>query len=48
MAEEWSEELKRFDERTRKRRARAKEQDDKAREVIRDAEERPDIEKPAE
>ena len=36
MDGEWSEELKRFDERTTKRRVRAKEQDEKAQEMIRE------------
>lgn len=40
MADEWDEALKRFDERTVKRRERAKENDEKAQQVIRDAEER--------
>lgn len=46
--EEWKEELARFDERTAQRRARAKEQNDKAQELIRAAEERRDRKTPAE
>ena len=34
--EEWKKELAQFDERTTKRRARAKEQDDKAQDMIRE------------
>ncbi len=46
MADDWDEALKRFDERTVKRRARAKEQDEKAQEMIREAQERQDSDKP--
>jgi len=46
--EDWKKELKEFDERTAKRRAKAKEQNDKAQEMIREAEERRDRDKPAE
>ena len=42
MADDWNEALKRFDERTVKRREKAKENDEKAQEVIREAEERQD------
>jgi hypothetical protein len=48
MADDWNEALKRFDERTAKRRARAKEQEEKAREVIREAQERQGNDEPAE
>jgi hypothetical protein len=40
--------LKRFDERTAKRRAKAKEHEDEAQELIREAEARRDRDKPAE
>ena len=40
MDKDWNEALKRFEERTVKRRERAKENDEKAQEVIREAEER--------
>jgi hypothetical protein len=40
MAEDWNEALKRFDERTVKRREKAKEHDEEAQRVIREAEER--------
>ena len=40
MADEWNEELRRFHERTAKRRAKAKEHDEEARALIREAEER--------
>jgi len=48
MAGDWDEALKRFDERTVKRRAKAKEHDDEAQEIIREAQERHDSEKPDE
>ena len=48
MAEDWNEALKRFDERTVKRQAKAKEYDDEAQNLIREAEERHDKDKPAE
>jgi hypothetical protein len=47
MADEWDEALKRFDERTVQRRERAKEHDQKAQEIIRQAEERHGSEKPS-
>jgi hypothetical protein len=40
MTDDWNEALKRFDELTVKRRERAKENDEKAQQVIREAEER--------
>jgi hypothetical protein len=40
--EEWKKELAQFDERTTKRRVRAKEQDEKAQDMIREADERRD------
>lgn len=40
MTDEWDEALERFDERMAKRRARTKEQQEKAQELIREAEER--------
>jgi hypothetical protein len=40
MADDWNEALKRFDERTVKRRERAKENDEEAQRVIREADER--------
>ena len=46
--EVWKKELEQFDERTSKRRARAKEQDEKAQEMIRESEDRRDRDKPAE
>ena len=48
MDDDWNEALKRFDERTTKRREKAKEQDEKAQEVIREARERRDTDKPDE
>ena len=48
MDDEWKKELERFDERTAKRRARAKDQEEKAQEMIREAEERRDRDTPAE
>jgi len=48
MDDEWKKELDRLDERTANRRARAKEQDEKAQDLIREAEERRDRDKPAE
>jgi hypothetical protein len=48
MADDWDEALKRFDERTLKRRAKAKEQEEKAQELIREAQERHDSDKPVE
>jgi hypothetical protein len=47
MDEEWKKELERFDERTAKRRARAKEQEEKAQEMIREGVERRDRDAPA-
>ena len=48
MANEWNEALKRFKERTAKRRARAQENDTKAREIIRKfREQQPEKKKPA-
>jgi hypothetical protein len=47
MADEWDEALKRFDERTAKRRVKAKENDEKAQQVIREAEERHASDHPA-
>jgi hypothetical protein len=44
--DEWKKELQRFDERTKKRRAKAKEQEEKAQDLIRDSEQRRDSEKP--
>jgi hypothetical protein len=38
--EDWKKALEQFDERTTRRRAKAKEQDEKAQEMIREAEER--------
>jgi hypothetical protein len=46
--DEWKKELEQLDERTTKRRARAKEQDEEGQEIIREAEERRDRDKPAE
>ncbi len=46
--EDWNEALKRFDERTVKRREKAKDNDEKAQRVIRDADERHGRDKPAE
>jgi hypothetical protein len=40
--DDWDKAIERLDERTAKRRAKAKEQDDKAQELIREAEERRD------
>ena len=48
MVDEWSEELQRFHERTAKRRAKAKEHDDEAQAVIREADERADRDKASE
>ena len=48
MADEWEEALKRFDERTAKRREKAKENNEKAQQVIREADERHGGDKPAE
>ena len=42
MDDDWNEALKRFDERTMKRRERAKEHEEEAQQVIREAEERQD------
>ncbi len=47
MTDDWNEELKWFNERMAKRRAKAKEHDDEAQELIREAEERRDQDKPA-
>jgi hypothetical protein len=46
--DDWDKEMERLDERTAKRRAKAKEQDEKAQELIREAEERRKTDKPAE
>jgi hypothetical protein len=48
MVDDWDKELERLDERTAKRRAKATEQDEKAQELIREAEERRDRDKPHE
>jgi hypothetical protein len=48
MAEDWNEALERFDERTVKRRAKAKEHEDEAQKLIREVEERHGDDKPAE
>ena len=48
MADDWNEALKRFDERTVKRREKAKEHEEEAQQVIREAEERHEADKPAE
>ena len=45
--DEWDETLKRFNERTARRRARAKENDEKAQQIIREAEDRHATDKPA-
>jgi hypothetical protein len=44
--DEWKKELQRFGERTKKRRAKAEEQEAKAQDMIRESEERRDSEKP--
>jgi hypothetical protein len=44
--DEWKKELQRFDERTKKRRAKAKEQEENAQDMIREAEERRERDKP--
>jgi hypothetical protein len=46
--DDWDKAMERLDERTAKRRAKAKEQDEKAQELIREAEERRDRNTPAE
>jgi hypothetical protein len=46
--EEWKKALEQFDERTTKRRIEAKKQDEKAQEMIREAEERRDQSTPPE
>jgi hypothetical protein len=46
--DDWDKEMERLDERTARRRAKAKEQDEKAQELIREAEERHKSDKPAE
>ena len=48
MADDWDEALKRFDERTVKRREKAKENDEQARRAIREAEVHPPGDKPLE
>jgi hypothetical protein len=49
MADDWDEALKRFQERTLKRRERAKGHEEEAQQIIREAEERQDDkDKPAE
>jgi hypothetical protein len=48
MADDWEKALKRFDERTVKRRAQAKEHDEQAQEMIREAQDRHDSDKPDE
>jgi hypothetical protein len=49
MAEDdWDKEMERLDERTAKRRAKAKEQDEEAQKLLREAEERRERDKPAE
>jgi hypothetical protein len=40
MAEDWNEAIKRFDERTEKRRERAKENDEEAQRIIRETDQR--------
>jgi hypothetical protein len=44
----WDQQMEHLDERTAKRRARAKEQDDEVQKLIREAEERRERDKPAE
>jgi hypothetical protein len=46
--DEWDKQMEELDERTAKRRAKAKELDDKMQKEIREAEERRDRDKPAE
>jgi hypothetical protein len=46
--DEWDKELERLDERTAKRRAKAKEQEEEAKRLLREAEERRKTDKPAE
>jgi hypothetical protein len=48
MAEDWNEALKRFDEQTVKRRERAKENNEEAQRIIREADERHGSDKPSE
>ena len=48
MAEDWNEALKRFDEQTVKRRERAKESNQEAQRIIREADERHGSDKPSE
>jgi hypothetical protein len=48
MPDDWDKEMERLDERTAKRRAKAREQDEKAQELIREAEERRNRDRPPE
>ena len=48
MADEWNEELKRFHERTEKRREKAKEHEEQTQRIIRESEERRDQDKVSE
>jgi len=46
--DDWDKEMERLDERTAKRRAKAKEQEEEAQKLLREAEERRKPDKPAE
>lgn len=46
--DDWDKEMERLDERTAKRRAKAKEQEEEAQKLLRDAEERRKTDKPRE
>lgn len=46
--DDWDKEMERLDERTAKRRAKAKEQEEEAQKLLREAEERWDRDKPIE
>jgi hypothetical protein len=48
MTDEWKKELERLDEQTAKRRVRVRELDQEGQELMREAEERRDRDKPAE
>jgi hypothetical protein len=48
MPDDWDKEMERLDERTAKRRAKAKEQDEEMQRAIREAEQRRDHDKPSE
>jgi hypothetical protein len=48
MNDDWDKQMERLDDRTAKRRAKAKEQDEKAQDLILEAEERRDRDKSAE